>query len=172
MGSKSEVQAVLAMCKSGLGPLLNARQSVGYANAIQAILLATYRALVQLPPRYLPSGFTLPALPKLTARPLSSSPSRAPPHLGGLNIEGLVTAPPSRQSSRPPSPTSNASLPPIDRSHELFQYVWCGLAGISTPDDVDAFQSLVVEGLGAARERVKITNGESSDSMYADGLQM
>lgn len=133
---------------------LTGSQSVGYSNAIQAILLATYRALEQLPPGYLPSDLLLPSLPAMSNT--RASQSRITSHLGGL-----VTAPASRQGSRAGSPSPALPLPPIPSHHGLFQYVWCGLAGISTPEDVDAFQSLVVDGLGTSPERVKITNGEA-----------
>jgi hypothetical protein len=145
------------------------RQSVGHGPAIQAILLATYRALSLLPRSHLPSNFHIPslALPALSTTVSTTSvpqnlPSAAldtPPSLQSRNAQQLtiISVPASPFNSRPGSPNI-PHLPPI--SVPLFTYVWLGLAGISTKTDAKAFMPYVAEGLCVDEARAKITNGK------------
>ncbi|CAD6583383.1 MAG: hypothetical protein TREMPRED_003535 [Tremellales sp. Tagirdzhanova-0007] len=125
-------------------------QSVGHFPAIQAILLATYRALSLLPPSHLPPNFTLPSS--------LSAPSPSTPKLHSHPLSNL-TLPISPYASRPnsPSPTRASPLPPL--STPLFQYAWLALAGISTLADGNGFLPHVMRGLCISEDRVKITNG-------------
>lgn len=143
------------------------RLSVGHSNAIKQILLATYRALSQLPPSHLHPDLVIPALdPPVTVNGNSNGNGHSTPssplvrpvatkhHL--LQQQNELASP---YASRPSSPT-RAKLPPINVF--LFQYVWLGLAGISTPADSDAFRALVMRDLCVSEARVKVTNGESA----------
>lgn len=133
-------------------------QSVGYAPASQQILLATYRALSQLPSTHLPSALSIP-LDNLhegsTAYPTRS-----------LATSRLVTPLPSRVSSPAPRHARSSSgsssdetpkeLPPLNVA--VFRYAWLGLAGITTVLDQQAFMPWVSRVLNMEDERIKITN--------------
>ncbi|RXK39234.1 hypothetical protein M231_03454 [Tremella mesenterica] len=140
-------------------------QSVGPGPAIQALLLATYRALSQLPRPYLPAGLKIPELPHDPQQPIQILPPPPPKpfrpgeaarilkasHLPALSIPSTPI------NSRPPSPeTFRTLLPPLNV--DAFQYAWLGLAGISTTGDARAFLPHVVNGLRIRSDRVKITN--------------
>ena len=147
---------VRAMCELwSVAPLINS-QSVGYAPASSALLLATYRALAQLPSTHLPAGFCVPAHDHFLPNP-AHTPVRVLPTSTG---PALPLPHHFSRAERPASPTSRTSkLPNIRSGLNLFQYCWLALAGISTPNDVEAFLPFVLETLGVERERVKITNG-------------
>ena len=136
--------------------------SVGHHNAIKQILLATYRALSQLPASHLHPELIIPPLLDPTSTNGHSTPVHAPSsplarptavrhHL--VNQADLA----SPYASRPGSPT-RTKLSAINVP--IFQYVWCGLAGISTPADSKAFAALVQRDLCVSEARIKITNGK------------
>lgn len=153
------------MCKS---PVLLSKSdlidslSVGHHNAIKQILLATYRALSQLPASHLHPELHIPPLSDPTstnghATPLHapSSPLARPTAVKHQLLNQADLASP--YASRPGSPT-RTKLQAINVP--MFQYVWCGLAGISTPADSTAFAALVSRDLCVSEARVKITNGK------------
>lgn len=140
--------------------------SVGHHNAIKQILLATYRALSQLPASHLHPELVIPPLSDPTSTNGHSTPLHAPSsplarptavrhHL--VNQAELA----SPYASRPGSPT-RTKLSAINVP--IFQYVWCGLAGISTPADSKAFATLVKRDLCVSESRIKVTNGQLVDT--------
>lgn len=140
--------------------------SVGHNNAIKQILLATYRALSQLPASHLHPELCIPPLSDPTSTtghntPLHapSSPLARPTAVRHHFINQADLASP--YASRPGSPT-RTKLPAINVP--IFQYVWCGLAGISTPADSKAFAALVKRDLCVGEARIKITNGKLPSS--------
>ena len=148
---------------------LECRQSVGHVPAMQAILLATYRALALLPPTHTHPNLQIPLLPD---SPLSSSakwdsspPKASQPcphaHLGHISL------PASPYTTRPGSPSGLRATPLPPLGEPLFQFVWLALAGISMPADGNMFMPHVLKGLCVSEERVKITNGASSRCLQA-----
>lgn len=152
------------------------RLSVGHTNAIKQILLATYRALAQLPSSHLHPDLIIPPLDSgsgsgTNGHAVSSTPSSplvrpipTKPHL--LPAHNDLASP---YASRPGSPT-RTKLQPLNVA--LFQYVWLGLAGISTPADQKAFLPLVTRDLCVSEARVKISNGTStlSKTLWPNGM--
>lgn len=148
---------------------------MGHANAIKAILLATYRALAQLPSSHLHPDLIIPPLDHIngngngTHTNGSSTPSSplvrpvATKHHLLSHYQEKEMALASPYASRPGSPV-RSKLPPLNVS--LFQYVWLGLAGISTPADSKAFLPLVTRDLCVSEARVKISNGEFISSYW------
>jgi hypothetical protein len=142
--------------------LIRNRLSVGHHNAINQILLATYRALAQLPTSHLHPELIIPPLSDPTSTngystplPAPSSPLARPQAVKHHFLPQTSLASP--YASRPGSPT-RTKLPAINVP--LFQYVWLGLAGISTPADSKAFAALVSRDLCVSEARVKVTNGQ------------
>lgn len=121
-------------------------QSVGFSNAAQAILLATYRALALLPPSYLPSGFTIPPLPDQTS-----------PSTTGHHSHPSPKFPDTPYTSRAPSPGLVLPLRPINA--QLFASAWLGLAGVNTAADVRAFTPYIPQILNIPVEKLKVSNG-------------
>jgi len=128
-------------------PRLTCSQSVGFKNASQAILLATYRALLLLSPCHLPPGFVIPLLPHQSV----SSPA-------GHNSHPSTGGPSTPYTSRTPSPSPGGPLPSI--TVPIFKAAWLGLAGVNTPSDVQAFASYPPQILCLSREKITITNGK------------
>ncbi|WVQ77015.1 hypothetical protein IAR50_006694 [Cryptococcus sp. DSM 104548] len=153
-------------------------QSVGYHAASQNILLATYRALAQLPAALLPASLGLPEdischssspaspLPLPDARPIlhplptppSSVSSAAEPTLAAIMNTHLAPplAPPATRSAPSPSSPAPRSLPPLNTA--LFRAAWLGLAGISSKSDQDSFRRYIAKTLCMDEQKVQISN--------------
>ncbi|OXG27048.1 hypothetical protein C360_06740 [Cryptococcus neoformans Bt15] len=80
-------------------------QSVGYASATQSLLLATYRALAQLPRSHIPPSLLMPSID------LSDS-TRSSPQLQAvpMTLKNQLTSPPSSVGSKP---TATHNLPSV-----------------------------------------------------------
>lgn len=137
--------------------LIVSRQSVGHANAAQAILTATYRALSNLPKSHLPAGLVIPDITDPT--PIPSAAITPPDSPGG-----------SRTSSTSNSLTSQLSvgLPVINVP--VFSAAWLALAGVNTALDAQAFSIYPPQILNIHPSKVNVTNGEpTSKHTWASG---
>ncbi|WRT64330.1 uncharacterized protein IL334_001262 [Kwoniella shivajii] len=114
-------------------------QSVGYGPASQSLLLATYRALIQLPKSHLPSALYI---PNLSLSPLSDLRPNTPSSVYSVGDTG--------ESSR------SARLPNINMS--LFRYAWLGLAGVNCQADADGFIGYATSALCLTEDEIRLSN--------------
>ena len=113
-------------------------------------MLATYRAMGQLPESHRRPGLYVPptALKKCHEAPVDSKAFDSE-HVNSAN--GTSSKPGS--SVEPPVPV--LAMP-------CFDYVWLAMAGVSTPADVKAFLPYATRFFKVGEERMKLTIGKSS----------
>ncbi|GMK58402.1 hypothetical protein CspeluHIS016_0504340 [Cutaneotrichosporon spelunceum] len=147
----TEVRAVAGPCNV---------QSIGHTTAANRILQATYGALAQLGPQYLPPGFVSP-LALLVANGTSPDPTASPVANGnGAAANGTHT--PATNGTHTPATNgthaANGSVKLPSLTEPLFQQCWIALAGMTTPADATAFTPFVADVLCTDASRISMTN--------------